>query len=254
MSLSDLTDRLSARDRRALRLGALVLLPALGWILLASPYLDALGERRAELRTGRDRLGAELRLLAERDRISERVEADLGRLRQSMPRLFGPGGPGLATAALTQHVQDRAAAGRVLIRRVTPLEPARAAENLVALPLEVEAESDLRGMLELLSALEYGRKSLRLENLRIDAGGGARSGPGSEEMEVLSFRFAVAGFALAAADTTGAETARDVAPEAAGTARDVAPEAGGRGATRAPGAWAPTAGAREDASPGDRSP
>ncbi len=193
---------LSERDRRALRWGALVLAPALLWFLVVSPWIDAVQTRQDRLQTRRSLHRAELDLLAAGDAYPEAVRTGARRLARAAPRLLDSRGEGVAAAALTQFVEDRARAARVHLTGTDPRPPERADGSLLAVPLEVTGESDLQGILSLLEAMETGGgKLLRADGLRIRAPGRARG----ESSGALTFRVRVTGYMLSAGEGEGTE-------------------------------------------------
>lgn len=202
---------LSPRDRRALGWGGAVVLGVLGWLVLAGPYLDHVSERRALLERERQRLEDDRALVRSADREFSTMEAGGQRLRDLRSRLLSRESHGVATAQLNQYVADRARAARV---RLTNTEPAAADSSgpLERVTLHLEAESDLRGLLELLASLEHGRHLLLgVSDLVIQARTNARRGPPGEGPEVLSFSFAVTGFRLIAGDEGTSFTAYETA-------------------------------------------
>lgn len=221
MNLPEAWTRLSDRDRRAIRLGALVLLPALAWVFAVSPWLEAVESRRSALEARRSLLRAERDLLADRQRYPEAVRAAAAQLQETAPALLDSRSRGVATAGLTQFLEDRAAARRVRLTATEPRPTRRLDASLVAVPLHVEGESDLQGVLSFLESLEEGPKLLQVDGLRIRRRGTTRQG--EEEMEVLGFSATVTGYMLfpeARADGDG-----DVGPRTGVAADDGAPAA-----------------------------
>ncbi len=197
---------LSDRDRRALRWGVLVLAPVLAWGLVVSPWLDAVQARGDRLETRRSLHRAGLDLLASGEAFPEAVRTGARRLAGAAPRLLDSRGEGVAAAGLTQYVEDRARAARVHLTGTEPRPPRPVHTDLTAIPLEVTGESDLRGILSFLEALEgeHGQL-LRVEGLRIRAAGAGRDGGA----EALAFRVLVTGHMLSpgvdgSPDTTAA--------------------------------------------------
>lgn len=206
---------LSDRDRRALRWGALLLAPALLWALAVSPWLDAVQDRRDRLEARRTLHRAELDLLASADAYPAAVRTGARRLARAAPRLLEGPGEGVAAAALTQLVEDRVRAARVHLTGTTPRPPTRVDADLLALPLEVTGESDLRGILAFLEGLERGGgKLLRAGDVRIRSRRAGRSG----EAETLTFRVLVTGYMLAPGEGGGAAGATDRSTPVAGGA------------------------------------
>ena len=195
--------RLSRRDRRAVGLGALVLVPALLWTFALSPYLERLAERRDRLAAERRALLAERELLASEDRYPRAVEAGLGRLRELRPRLLDGRSEGMAAAGLAQLLEDWARASRVHLVRVEPGTVRGLESRLQAVPVALQGESDLQGLLEFLAALSGSEKILRVGSLQVSRRGAGPGGVG-EGVEVLSFALSVVGLALEPEEGSGA--------------------------------------------------
>ena len=190
---------LSARDRRALMLGALVLVPALTWGLAVRPYRDAVERASAKLAAERELLARERALLAAEEGYRAGFGASAERLVDTASRLFGGADPGAAAAALGEHLRRAAGESRVWLQEVEPLPPEVAGAGLVALPVRVRGESDLEGLLTLLQWLEAGPKLIRIDLLRIDVAASPVAGvPAAASWENLAFSFTARGFRLAA--------------------------------------------------------
>lgn len=230
MSPRTLWDRLSARDRRAIRWGALVLAPGLLWVYAVSPFLEAVEERRSRLEARTTQLEAERDLLAARDRYPERVRQAAARLQRAAPALLDSRSRGVATAELTQFVEDRAAAARVRLVATEPRATRRVDRRLLAVPMTVEGESDLEGVLTFLDALEHGPKLLSVEDLRIRRRSGA-SRARDRGMEVLTVRATVTGYMLVPGGRGSGPDTR-VADAPAGDAREEADDDGPQVADR----------------------
>lgn len=136
------------------------------------------------------------------------------RLFEIAPRLISGTTYTSAQAALARAL-DPAAAGAVTLGQVELLPIRSAGEGLVALPLRVQGEGDLEGLLSLLGTLEAGPVLLHVEDLEMD--GRERPLLDSPELasapETLSFRFTLVGFSLA--DVPGAADG-DAPPEEEG--------------------------------------
>jgi hypothetical protein len=230
VSPAELWGRLSARDRRAVRWGALVLAPGLAWVYAVSPFLGAVEERRSRLEARTTQLGAERDLLAARDRYPERVRRAAARLRRAAPALLDSRSRGVATAELTQFVEDRAAAARLRLVATEPGAPRRVDRRLLAVPMTVEGESDLEGVLTFLDALENGPKLLTVEDLRIRRRSGS-SRLRDRGMEVLVTRATVTGYMLVPEGRGGGPDTR-VADAPADAPRAEGADAGPRVAAR----------------------
>lgn len=143
---------LSARDRRALTLGAIVLAPLILWRLVLAPGADELARVRAAVAAERATLARELALLASASERSLEADALVRRLVTYTPRLFQTG------AMPEAHVREIAGASNVAVRSieriVSPDHDPTAPSVVHPVWLRVEGESDLEGVLSLIGALE----------------------------------------------------------------------------------------------------
>lgn len=203
--------RLSARDRRALRLGAWLLAPALVWMLGGRPYLATLNEASARLAAERNLLGRELEVLAEVGQYPQALERGAEQLMKLAPRFFGGETSGIASAALARYVQSGARLSRVLLTRLEPGPADPVADGIIALPLHVQGETDLEGLLTLLHSLESEAKLVRIAELRIQDA--SRGGNDLDGIEVLSFEFMVTGFQLQEVGQLGTQVSRSAGIE-----------------------------------------
>ena len=196
MSVAGFLERLSPRDRRALRVGSALMAAALVWTLAVSPYLRASRDAATRLDERSGLLTRELRLVADAARLPAVAREGERRLTALTPRLLGGESAASASAALAAYVRDGARAGPLLLGEVKPLpvEPSGAGVNAVS--LRVSGEGDLEGLLTLLRALESGTKLVHVDQLEIDAGPSAAH-PGAKGPEVLTFQLTVKGFTLA---------------------------------------------------------
>ena len=195
---------LQPRDRRAVTLGAAVLIPALLFIWGLRPYLAALDDARQELAAQRDALAREEAALASaRDNPRLRQVADSA-MRAMQPRLFQGRDDVMASALLASYVGDVAQRSRVWLEDASTRPSPVAKGGVRALQVEIRAESDLRGTLRFLQALERGQKLVRIDRLDVTRA------PGSADdgMETLSITATISGFALAdsTARTSAANT------------------------------------------------
>ncbi|HEX6941026.1 MAG TPA: type II secretion system protein GspM [Longimicrobiales bacterium] len=193
----------SARDRRALLAGGVVLAAALGWVGAVRPYLAAVAELRARLDAERDLLRREQALVARAGDYARLFDEGARRLVEAAPRLFPGDDEGTGSAALARYIREHAVAGGVLLVRMTPLEAVERG-GLVEVGFRVQAESDLEGLLTMLTTLARGGKLVRADGLRIEAPRGAPpAGP-----EVLTAEFVARGLAFrGSADGQTAEVA-----------------------------------------------
>lgn len=186
---------MNARDRRALRLGLLVLAPALLWVWGVQPYRAALTEARDGLTLQREALAREQALLAGDGRVSAlRLAADSA-ADASRPRLFSARDDLLASAELAGYLARAARASDVLLQEADTRPATVSPSGLRTLQVEIRAESDLEGFLGFLQALEQGERLVRVERLTIARPADADADEG--DVEVLTLSATVLGYALA---------------------------------------------------------
>jgi hypothetical protein len=158
------------RDRRALGLGALVVIPVLAWSFLVRPYLAALSTTRDTIVTERALLERERGLLARAPAapfaLTQVAKSDS--VMSSM--LFTAPDAYAASAALTSHVGEAAQASGISLRQSETIAPAVRADGLVELGLELYGEGDLEGILDLLRELEGGDRLVQGARITIERG------------------------------------------------------------------------------------
>lgn len=209
---------LSPRDRRAALIGALLILPATAWTQGVMPYLRAVHDARAELRSERELLDRELQVLAGAGRYPAEFSAGADRLLAEVPRLMGGGDDGAASAALAGYLRGVAQAARVHLTRVEPASSADAGAGITALPLEVSGEGDLEGVMTMLHLLENGPRLVHVTGMTLETGEvpasaapvqdmmGGTAAPPAAVPETIGFRLRVTGFTLAeGTEVTGGE-------------------------------------------------
>jgi len=205
---------LSPRDRRAVVIGALLLVPAMAWSQGVLPYLRAVREAQGELRREGGLLQRELQVLAGASRYPAEFGAGADRLLAEVPRLIGGGDDGAASAALAGYVRGVAQAARVQLSRVEPASSADAGAGVTSLPLEVSGEGDIEGIMTLLHLLETGPKLVHVTGMTLETGepptSASSSAPDPSQANFLSgvmsapavpetigFRLRITGFTLA---------------------------------------------------------
>ena len=187
--------RLRSRDRRAITVGALVLVPALGFSLVARPYARARADLERRLDEQRALLGRELALVDAAGRLPTAMDAAARELARRRARLL-PGRDGLsATAALVDVVGDEARRHSVLLEAIESRQPEATGSGLLAVAIEVRGRGDLEGLLGWLRALESGARLLRVDGLtvgRTDAGAEAHA----HDTETLLLAATIRGYVL----------------------------------------------------------
>jgi type II secretory pathway component PulM len=188
---------MNPRDRRAVTLGAAVLLPALCFTLVVRPFVHARTALRERLREQHALLARELTLVAAASRLPEQVGDAAHVLRVASPRLL-PGDAFAATATLLHAVGDAARQHDVFIEAIEGAAPEDAGDGLVAVQINLRGRGDLEGLLRWLTAIESGDRLLRVERLGIARLSGGAAGD-SKDVETLTLGATVRGYVLAAA-------------------------------------------------------
>jgi hypothetical protein len=201
-ALGDRLRALSARDRRALLLGALVLGPALAWLGVVRPYRSTLQSLQDRLASQSALLEREKAVLAEAATFPPRLEAARTALSHWDARFVRSANPALAEAETTAVLEEVARDNRVLLQevRTLPLPPGTSApEGLHPIRLSVRGESDFEGVLRFLHGLEQHPLLLRVAGLSVDpvppaTGGGGRGGGPATQSGAMTFVVIVEAF------------------------------------------------------------
>lgn len=209
MTLRARLSRLQSRDRRALRVGAWILLLALTIMFVIKPYVSLLMASRAMLETDRDLLSRESRAVTElpSDRLA--LHATDEALRAVESNLFGGTDPVTASAELARYVSTRATQSGLHLEQTetnTPIDSttitgssARSAGQVDPLRVAIRARGGILAVFAFLRAMESGPRLVRVERIDIVRGSTDESFDGT-----LTFTATVAGLALRKASDTSA--------------------------------------------------
>jgi hypothetical protein len=183
---------MSARDRRAVLLGAFVLLPGLIFVWGVRPYEAALSDARDQLSTERAALARERAAIATARQNPRLQHSADSAMRAMGPRLFEGKDDVMASAELASYLSEVAKKSRVFLQDAATRAATRTPEGLRNLHVEIRAESDVLGAMMFLQALERGDKLVRVD--RVDISRSARSD--QKDAETLSIAATVSGFAV----------------------------------------------------------
>ena len=180
---------LGARDRRALRLGGLVLVPALLLALVVLPWARALAGARDDLATQRALLARELGAVRDGSRdVSGAIEARLA-LTLAAARLFDGADAVAASAELASYVSDQAIENGLEVEE----SETRAAAPDDTPAMDMRARGDVLAIVDFLRALEDGPKLAHVERITITSDARAA---GDEPDGMLTLDVSVRGLAL----------------------------------------------------------
>jgi hypothetical protein len=206
-------------DRRAVMLGALVLLPFILFIWVVRPYRAALSDARDQLETERAALSRELAAVSTaRDHPQLQRVAD-SVMRTMRPRLFEGKDDVMASAELAAYLGDVAERSRVWLQDAGTRPAVIGTDGVRTLRVEIRGESDLLGTLMFIQGLERGEKLIRIE--RIDVSKSARGD--DKDMETLSIAATISGFAVGDSTTATAPTSSPTAKPNVASAVGVSP-------------------------------
>ncbi len=186
-------------DRRAIIIGAVVLLPGFVFIWGVRPYESALADARDRLATERLALSRERAAVANARRNPQLRHVADSATSAARPRLFEGKDDVMAGAELASYLGDVARDTRVWLEDASTRPTVPAVDGVRTLNVDVRAESDLLGTLMFLQALERGPKLVRIDRLEISRA------PRADEKaeEALSISATISGFAVAPAVPNG---------------------------------------------------
>jgi hypothetical protein len=190
---------MSAKDRRAIVLGGLIVLPALLYIWGVRPYRAALEATRDEVEIARLALSREKAAVTTTMANPEAQRSADSALMMSAPRLFEGRDDAIASAQLAAYLGSVARRSRVLMQDANTRPSATSPEGIRTLRVEVRAESDVQGITTFLHNLESGNKLVRVDRLEISRVPGLEDKNG---FETLSIAATVSGFAFAASPSS----------------------------------------------------
>jgi hypothetical protein len=200
------TPTLTAKDRRALVIGAIVLAPGLFYIWGVKPYVNALTAARQELSVERETLGRERAAVAQARKNPLLQHIADSAMTATAPRLFTGRDDVIASAELASYLGEIARTHHVWLQDAGTRPATLAADGVRALHVEIRAESDIAGVMAFLQALESGAKLVRVD--RIDVTRQARASA-NDGIEALGISASITGYALGAlrTDSTRANAA-----------------------------------------------
>ncbi len=200
---------LSASDRRALMLGAAVIVPSLLFVFGVIPYRATLANVEQQLVTERSALARERAAVLAATRNPQLQHLADSAMQAMTPRLFAGHDDVIASAEVASYVGAVARASHVWLQEAST-RPATSLDGGVrALHVEIRGESDLRGILQLVSTLEGGGKLVRVQRIDISSQPGRSDQPGAE---TLALSASIVGYAIPEQAAAGAAPATPPLP------------------------------------------
>lgn len=165
-------EALSSRDRRAIVIGVVIVVPALLWSGVVRPYLGALEDLKDRLATEQALLEREQRILRESPELPAKIEAARREITRLEARLVRAENPALAEAEISGRLERLARLNRVLlqeVRSITVSSTVSAPDGIVPLYLSVSGESDYEGVLDFLNDMEQDQLLLKVNEMSVGA-------------------------------------------------------------------------------------
>ncbi len=176
-SLSDSLRRISARERRVVFGGAIASAALLVLALIVLPFARRWTVRETSYAASRDQWARLAGLAAGTERL--RQDRDAQRLAQSaeQARLVTGATPALAASGLQGLLQRYAEESAVQLDRVDVAGQPRADEGgLLAIPVQLQGQGDVYGLVDFLYRLQVGERLLVIEEMTVNAGAEAADG------------------------------------------------------------------------------
>jgi hypothetical protein len=183
---------ISASERRTLLYAGVAIALAVGYRFGVKPFHTALGEARSELKAAQTALAEARATVAGGPSSPELVQTVNSAMASMESRLFDGADEKAAGAELSSYVAALARSNHVLINSAGTRAFDVDSTGIRILRAELHAESDLRGFLEWLDAIDHGDRLVRVERIEM-------SKPASTEenkaFETLTMTLVVNGYA-----------------------------------------------------------
>src|SRR5258708_6417634 len=117
-----LLESLSARDRRALILGAMIAVPVVGYLSVVRPYLRSEASARDAIAAARDLLARETDVVGHASELQPEISRGSSTVMAASRRLYDAREPVAATAALARDVRTALDRAHVATQRLESRE------------------------------------------------------------------------------------------------------------------------------------
>ena len=168
--LSDTLQRLNPRERRVVLGGALVSASALLVVLVGLPLAHHWAAREAAYTASREQWLRLTQLVANTDRLRRALDERQRVHAADEIRLVTGATPALAASVLQGLLQRYGDESSVQLNRVDVASQPRAGQpGLLSIPVQLQCQGDIYGLVDFLSRLEHGEKLLALDELSVNA-------------------------------------------------------------------------------------
>lgn len=170
-SLSASFRRLNRREQRVILGGAAISAAALLLVFAVLPVLGWWTSREDSYAASRDRWVRLQTLVASHPRLRTALEEQQRRQQTSVALLATGPTPALAASNLQALVQRYAEESAVQLDRIFVAGQAKSdSEGLTTVPVQLQGQSDIYGLVDFLSRLQHGEKLLVIDDMSITAG------------------------------------------------------------------------------------
>jgi hypothetical protein len=169
--LSDSFRRLNRREQRVVLGGATVAATVLLVMFALLPMRDRWTSEESTYAASRDRYVRLQTLVASESRLRSALEAQQQAVQASVGLLATGSTPALAASNLQALVQRYAEESVVQLDRIFVAGEAKADSlGLVSIPVQLQGQGDIYGLVDFLFRLQHGEKLLVIDDLSISAG------------------------------------------------------------------------------------
>jgi Type II secretion system (T2SS), protein M subtype b len=170
-SLSDSFPRLNRRERRVVLAGAGTLLATLVVMFAVLPLRDRWSSREATYAASRDRYVRLQTLVSGEGRLRRALQEQQHALQASVGLLATGSTAALAASNLQALVQRYAEESVVQLDRIFVVGEAKSDSlGLVSIPVQLQGQGDIYGLVDFLFRLQHGEKLLVIDDMTITAG------------------------------------------------------------------------------------
>jgi type II secretion system (T2SS) protein M len=169
--LSDSFRRLNRREQRVVLGGAAIAATVLLVMFALLPMRDRWTSEESTYAASRDRYVRLQTLVASESRLRSALEAQQQAVQASVGLLATGSTPALAASNLQALVQRYAEESVVQLDRIFVAGEAKADSlGLVSIPVQLQGQGDIYGLVDFLFRLQHGEKLLVIDDLSISAG------------------------------------------------------------------------------------
>jgi hypothetical protein len=200
---------MSAKDRRALILGLVVLLPSLFYVFGVRRYMAAVKDTHQLVTDERKRLSQELAAIAAAKEQPQLQHIADSSWKAMSPRIFSGRDNVAAGTDLMTLVGEVALQQNVNVRTAILQSTTVDVNGVRTLAVEIQGETDLQGLLGFLEAIERSDKLMRVDRLRVTR---PIAKPDADGVQAIQIAASIAGFAIQEGPVVPDKALRSPAP------------------------------------------